>query len=71
MDKKELEMRKKYMKGIEEGILEREGLINDEEIEVASRILIELNGLLAIRATSILKFCVKTIQYNKVDFREL
>ncbi|HAT4273794.1 hypothetical protein JJB67_11395 [Clostridium perfringens] len=62
-------MKKKYVKQIENGILEKEELMNEREIEVASKILNELDGILAIRATSILKFCIKAVQYNKVKFR--
>ncbi|WP_338631116.1 hypothetical protein [Clostridium baratii] len=57
----------KYREAIESGVLEEEKLMNEKEIEVASKILNELNGTLAVRATSILKFCIKAIRYSKVN----
>ncbi|GAB6170049.1 hypothetical protein JCM1393_25090 [Clostridium carnis] len=53
---------------MKEGALEREELSNEEK-EIALKILKDLEGTLVIRANSILKFCLKAIQYNKVKQR--
>ncbi|AYE35672.1 hypothetical protein [Clostridium septicum] len=50
---------------ISKGILEDDNLI-EEEKEIALKILKDLEGTLVIRATSILKFCLKAIQYSKI-----
>lgn len=50
---------------IESNELEVEGIITEEEKEIAQKILKDLEGTLVIRATSILNFCVKAIQYTK------
>lgn len=47
-------------------VIEKNVLTSDEK-EVALKILSELNGTLVIRATVILDFCSKAIQYSKVD----
>ncbi|MDU2106562.1 hypothetical protein [Clostridium sp.] len=52
---------------ISNGNLETANLINDNEKEIALKILSNLKGTPVIRATSILKFCLKAIQYSKVD----
>ena len=52
---------------ISNGNLEIANLINDNEKEIALKILSNLKGIPVIRATSILKFCLKAIQYSKVD----
>lgn len=41
--------------------------LTEQEKEVALKILTDLEGTLVIRATSILEFCLKAIQYSKVD----
>jgi len=41
-------------------------ILTDEEKEIALIMLKDLEGTLVIRATSILNFCLKAIQYNKV-----
>ena len=43
--------------------------INDKEREIASKILNTLNSMLMIRAISLLKFCLKALEYSKVDFK--
>lgn len=41
--------------------------LTEQEKKVALKILTDLEGTLVIRATSILEFCLKAIQYSKVD----
>ena len=41
--------------------------LTDQEKEVVIKILTDLEGTLVIRATSILEFCLKAIQYSKVE----
>jgi len=41
-------------------------IVTDKEKEIALKILNDLEGTLVIRATSILEFCLKAIQYSKV-----
>ncbi|MCB2297759.1 hypothetical protein [Clostridium tagluense] len=41
-------------------------ILTAKEIEIALTILSNLEGTLVIRATSILDFCLKAIQYSKV-----
>lgn len=41
--------------------------LTDQEKEVALKILKDLEGILVIRATYILEFCLKAIQYSKVN----
>lgn len=45
--------------------LEKEGLITNNEKEIAQKILNDLEGTLVLRATSILEFCLKAVQYTK------
>jgi len=59
-------MNKKQLDSISKGELEFKQL-TDKEKEVALKILTDLEGTLVIRATSILEFCLKAIQYSKVD----
>lgn len=59
-------MEDKTIEVISEGNLEGNGLIGDEK-EIALKILKDLEGTLVIRANSILKFCLKAIQYSKVN----
>lgn len=40
--------------------------LTDKEKEIALKILSDLEGVLVIRATSILEFCSKAVQYSKV-----
>lgn len=41
-------------------------ILTDKEKEIALILLNNLEGTLVIRATSILDFCLKAIQYSKV-----
>jgi hypothetical protein len=41
-------------------------MLTDKEKEIALILLSNLEGTLVIRATSILDFCLKAIQYSKV-----
>lgn len=59
-------MDKNIAQKISEGLLEQRELLDDREIEVATKILKDLEGTLVIRATSILEFCLKAIQYSKL-----
>ena len=59
-------MNKNIAQKISEGLLEQRELLDDREIEVATKILKDLEGTLVIRATSILEFCLKAIQYSKL-----
>lgn len=58
-------MENKNFKIISDGILESETL-NDKEKEIAQKLLNDLEGTLVIRATSILKFCLKAILYTRI-----
>ncbi len=42
------------------------GLLDEQEKEVALKILDNLKGTVVIRATSILEFCLKAIQHSVV-----
>lgn len=59
MDKGQIEI-------ILKGNLENEPLTNNEK-EIALKVLSDLEGTLVIRATSILEFCLKAVQYSKVQ----
>lgn len=59
----DLDLKKKF-EILEEGRLENSNLITEDEKEVATKILTLLDGNLTIRATSILKFCIKYVQYT-------
>lgn len=50
---------------VENKLLEKEELINEEEEKTALNILKELEGHLIIRAEKILNFCIKSLQYKK------
>lgn len=41
-------------------------ILTEEEKEIALNILNDLDGTLVIRATSILEFCLKAVQYTKI-----
>ncbi len=58
-------MYEKLIDVILDGELEGQIFMEEEE-EIALKILRELEGTLVIRATSILEFCLKAIQYSKV-----
>lgn len=53
--------------GVVESKLLENGELSMKEMEIAQKILKDLSGTLVIRATSILSFCSKAIQYSKVD----
>lgn len=59
-------MKDKEIEVIKKGVLEREELLEGEK-EIALKILKDLDGTLVIRATSILEFCLKAIQYTKIN----
>lgn len=50
---------------IERGTLENSELTKEEK-ELATKILLLLRGKLVIRANSILKFCLKAIEYTEI-----
>ncbi|QEK13750.1 hypothetical protein FQB35_15605 (plasmid) [Crassaminicella thermophila] len=58
MDKQAIEM-------ILKGTLETD-VLTKEEKEIALKILNDLEGTLVIRATSILEFCLKAVQYSRI-----
>ena len=55
---------------IQEGRFKEKKLLNDEEIEVANKILNNLEGILVVRATPILEFCLEAIQFSKIKNRD-
>lgn len=60
-------MEKEKFEIIQQNILSMDALIDEKEKETAQKILTDLEGTLVIRATSILKFCLKAIQYTKIN----
>lgn len=52
---------------IQSNTLSGDRLIDEKEKEIAQKILTDLEGTLVIRANSILKFCLKAIQYTKIN----
>jgi len=63
--KEEISMDKEQIEIIIKGGIDL-NILTDEEKEIALIMLKDLEGTLVIRATSILNFCLKAIQYNKV-----
>ncbi|GEQ22248.1 hypothetical protein CBU02nite_27540 [Clostridium butyricum] len=60
-------MEKEKFEIIQQNTLSMDELIDEKEKEIAQKILTDLEGTLVIRATSILKFCLKAIQYTKIN----
>ncbi|ABS32756.1 hypothetical protein [Clostridium botulinum] len=58
-------MNKKQIDVILKGSMEMD-ILTEEEIKIALKLLNDLEGTLVIRATSILEFCLKAIQYSKI-----
>lgn len=58
MDKKQIDV-------ILNGSMERD-ILTDKEREIAQKLLNDLEGTLVIRATSILEFCLKAIQFSRI-----
>lgn len=64
-----IEERRKFFELISQDGFDPPNPINDKEREIASKILLMFNSMPMIRATSILNFCLKALEYSKVDFK--
>ncbi|MBO0538536.1 hypothetical protein EXQ27_07710 [Clostridium botulinum] len=58
-------MNKEQIDVILSGSMEMD-ILTEEEREIAQKLLNDLEGTLVIRATSILEFCLKAIQFSKI-----
>lgn len=63
-------MNKEQIKVITNGEIDASTL-TEKEREIALKLLNDLEGTLVIRATSILEFCLRAIQYNRVSMSTL
>lgn len=73
MERLKVERRLERMKSVRKNARNTEGKffsIDDKELEVALNIISDLEGTLIIRATHILEFCLKAIQYSRVKKEE-